>query len=100
VHAHDNKVVRLRGTTRKNRNARILSKEPLCRPCQQKRPSVVTAATQVDHITALELGGTEDESNLQPICDACHVEKTNREFGLNPWPRVGNDGWPLKRKDG
>lgn len=30
----------------------------------------------VDHIIALENGGTDDDSNLQIICDWCHKPKT------------------------
>ena len=31
----------------------------------------------VDHIIALENGGTNDASNLQVLCDWCHVPKTS-----------------------
>lgn len=30
----------------------------------------------LDHIIALELGGTDDEDNLQLLCDGCHALKT------------------------
>lgn len=30
----------------------------------------------IDHIIALENGGTDEDSNLAPCCDWCHVEKT------------------------
>ncbi|ATA57829.1 HNH endonuclease [Variovorax boronicumulans] len=34
----------------------------------------------IDHIVELTDGGTNDESNLQPLCDEpCHREKTERE---------------------
>lgn len=49
----------------------------LCVPCTGK--GRVTIATQVDHRTAKAQGGTDDLSNLQSICDACHREKTARE---------------------
>jgi len=39
----------------------------------------VTSATQVDHKTPVALGGTDDWSNLQSICDDCHARKTARE---------------------
>jgi 5-methylcytosine-specific restriction protein A len=57
---------------------RILKRDSyLCQPCLAKgRP---TAATQVDHINARSKGGTEDDENLQAICDDCHEAKTLAE---------------------
>jgi len=49
----------------------------LCQPCLRTRR--VTRASQVDHIKPKAEGGTDDESNLQSICDACHKAKTARE---------------------
>lgn len=36
----------------------------------------------VDHILALENGGTDDDANLAPCCDWCHVEKTADDHSL------------------
>ncbi len=30
----------------------------------------------IDHIIALENGGTDDDSNLQVLCSWCHTDKT------------------------
>ena len=49
----------------------------LCQPCLRARR--VTRATQVDHIKSKAEGGTDDESNLQSICEPCHKAKTARE---------------------
>ncbi|WP_082745449.1 MULTISPECIES: HNH endonuclease signature motif containing protein [Alphaproteobacteria] len=57
--------------------ARILKGEPLCRSCRKAGRSVV--ATTVDHIVPKHRGGTDDESNLQSLCDPCHKAKTARE---------------------
>lgn len=59
--------------------ARILKREPLCRHCAAR--GVTTVATDVDHIIPKSQGGTDDESNLQPLCHACHSAKTAREDG-------------------
>jgi len=49
----------------------------LCQPCIKM--GRVTEAKQVDHIMQKSEGGTDDESNLQAICVACHKTKTARE---------------------
>ena len=33
-------------------------------------------AEQIDHVIPLALGGTDDYSNLQPLCKLCHKAKT------------------------
>ena len=34
---------------------------------------------QIDHISPLACGGTNDDINLQSICKECHFEKTQEE---------------------
>lgn len=53
----------------------ILTREPLCRGCKNM------AANEVDHIISRELRAdlAWDESNLQPLCKACHSRKTLEE---------------------
>jgi 5-methylcytosine-specific restriction protein A len=55
----------------------VLEAEPLCRTCAETGRAVV--AVTVDHIIAKALGGTDDQDNLQPLCDPCHKAKTARE---------------------
>lgn len=57
--------------------AKVLRDEPLCRVCNGE--GRITSATQVDHIVPLSMGGNDDRSNLQPICDLCHDEKSALE---------------------
>ncbi|MCP4074432.1 MAG: HNH endonuclease [Hyphomicrobiales bacterium] len=49
----------------------------LCQPCW--KAGRVTRATQVDHVIPKTEGGTDELSNLQSICKACHGVKTQRE---------------------
>lgn len=40
----------------------------------------VSSRDHIDHIVPREQGGSNDESNLQPLCDVpCHAEKTAAE---------------------
>lgn len=77
----------------------VLSNEPLCRACVAQGRS--TIANHVDHIKPKAKGGTDDLSNLQPLCAPCHKDKTDRESveagGGTYRPRVaiGPDGWPI-----
>lgn len=53
----------------------------LCQPCLKE--GRVKAAIAVDHITPKAQGGTDDEWNLQSICNPCHLAKTARERNGN-----------------
>lgn len=58
--------------------ARVLTKfDHICQSCL--RDGIYTRATQVDHIIPKFEGGTDEESNLEPICDKCHKIKTRKE---------------------
>lgn len=58
---------------------RVLHDEPYCRHCLADGRAV--PATDVDHITPREQGGTDDRSNLQPLCHPHHSRKTARDDG-------------------
>lgn len=46
----------------------------LCQICLKKNK--VTPATEVDHILGKARGGTDNDENLQAICNECHKQKT------------------------
>ena len=56
---------------------RLFSYEPLCRECG--RQGRVTLAVIRDHIVPLSEGGTDDDDNIQPLCQACSDVKTEAE---------------------
>ena len=70
----------------------LFDREPLCRPCYQA--GRVTVATMRDHIVALEEGGEDVESNVQPICAACHEVMCEAERARGVRRAWGNyRGW-------
>lgn len=66
---------------------------------------------EFDHVTALINGGENRESNLQALCDLCHIPKTAgdvalkstvarkkaKHLGLHNRPRVPVGGWAAKK---
>ena len=55
--------------------------EARARKWKAEQDGRIVPATDVDHIVARADGGTDDRSNLQPLCHACHSRKTVRENG-------------------
>ena len=55
----------------------LFMREPLCRTCAAKGETAL--ATIRDHIRPVAEGGTDDDSNIQPICGPCHQAKIEQE---------------------
>ncbi len=67
-----------------------LAASPVCETCLPR----VTAATEVDHVKAINLGGAPlDWDNLQSLCHECHSRKT---YYIE---RLGRDRVPVKGCD-
>lgn len=65
---------RLTGRAAVDRRRHFLDANPLCVKCDAAGRT--TLATEVDHVIPLSQGGRDDESNMQPLCSACHQIKT------------------------
>jgi 5-methylcytosine-specific restriction endonuclease McrA len=64
-----------RGSMTAQRVLRIFqAHEGKCYRCQRKLGP--RDGYDIDHIIALENGGTDDDANLAPCCDWCHTEKS------------------------
>lgn len=71
---------RIRGRKWMQIRERIMRRDcSLCQTC--KRKGRITLATEVDHITALDNGGSNDDRNLEAICAECHKAKTAKDMG-------------------
>ena len=54
-----------------------IKNNPLCEQCEREKQ--VTSAECIDHIKPLSMGGTNDLSNLQTLCNKCHAKKSAKE---------------------
>jgi 5-methylcytosine-specific restriction protein A len=68
---------RLSGRKLQRERERLFAREPLCAEC--KRHDRATLAVWRDHIVPVAEGGTDDDANIQGLCDECHRAKTARE---------------------
>lgn len=90
-------VERIRGRKLQRIRAEHFSANPLCVMCAAQ--GRVSTATELDHIIALTNGGTNDDSNYQGLCYACHEIKTNADLGYTPRAATGADGWPVEQTE-
>lgn len=73
----------------------------LCQACIRKGAGYIGQYGAVDHKVPKTEGGSDDDSNLEVLCDPCHADKTAAESmrarGLQPSVRTtfGRDGWPV-----
>ena len=59
----------------------FLQANPLCCDPFEVHQNQPVIATDVDHVVPRRTGGTDDWSNLQPLCHSCHSKKTTAETG-------------------
>lgn len=71
-------VERIRGRAWMAIRARVLSDDPLCPMCRTE--GRVGAATEVDHVVPLHMGGGNDRANLVGLCRAHHAAKSADEL--------------------
>ena len=62
--------------------------------CKKPGCGVITTDGEVDHITPLHKGGSDEDGNLQYLCKPHHYEKSQTEQGLRVTIGSDADGWP------
>ena len=68
-----------RGSITPQRVARIFAKnDGRCHECGRKLGPADDY--EIDHKIALSRGGTDDDKNLAPICEGCHIIKTRDDI--------------------
>jgi 5-methylcytosine-specific restriction protein A len=64
-------------TAWKKTRARVLRRDRnRCQLCTDHEGRHLWPGNIVDHIVPVSEGGSDDDSNLQTLCDACHRKKT------------------------
>ena len=94
---HFGKRKRIRGRRLQAYRDQWFKVHPLCAECD--RNGGFRLATQLDHIVALDNGGTDFDQpgNRQGLCDACHEVKTARDLGHRSKRAIGLDGFPIEQ---
>lgn len=65
--------------------------------CQNVSCRRAVRVGEVDHIVALDDGGTNDDSNLHLLCIPCHKEKTAKDRGYVLKTGIAEDGSPTDK---
>lgn len=72
-------VAAKRRSVKASQRRKILAAQPTCYRC------LTAPATEVDHVVAVCLGGTDQPHNLAGICRPCHLTKSAREANHVRW---------------
>lgn len=91
-------IERIRGRALQAQRERVWLRDPRCARC-----SIVTtfpSGFEMDHITALTNGGTNEDGNMQVLHHECHEAKTNEDLGYKPKVAIGDDGFPIESAPG
>lgn len=81
---------RLRGSAGVTQRKRIRERDKY--QCVKCKRAVLVG--EVDHIQALEDGGTNDDRNMQLLCTVCHKRKTANDRGYVLTTGTNVDGTP------
>lgn len=79
---------RYRGVKRRKRQRIIDLYEGRCAYCGSRHENLT-----IDHMTPRDMGGTNADDNLQPMCGRCNRKKANR-MGCEFWPDGRRCGRP------
>lgn len=84
---------RLRGRAAvAQRRRRLQRTNGLCEDCLACGATQV--AVEVDHITPLSLGGSDDDENTRNLCKYHHEKRTAEQFGRVHKAAISLSGWP------
>ena len=95
----DDAVPRLRGSVHRAAVERIGRLRPLCADCLKR--GIIELGKELDHIVPLfrgaAAGGTNDDGNLQLLCESCHRIKTAADKG-HKYKGIDAAGFPIDNR--
>jgi len=80
----------LRGRIKFNKNQRLELAEQYKYKCNMCKCCIKDVRFEIDHITPLAGGGTNEMNNLQVLCKACHLIKTSNEHESGQYIKVSD----------
>lgn len=87
-----------KGISRKLRTQILNRDQYTCQTCGHEDKTGKTL--QVDHITNVAAGGTNQPTNLQTLCTNCHKAKTHKENNVGKHRRVAQTYYPKEQHPG
>jgi 5-methylcytosine-specific restriction protein A len=75
----DNFFDELNGRIKFTKEQRVKISKKFNNKCNICKCCIKDTKFHIDHIRALSNGGTNEKSNLQPLCKSCHMVKTSNE---------------------
>jgi hypothetical protein len=80
----------LRGRIKFNKNQRLELNKQFKYKCNMCQCCTKDIKFEIDHIKSLASGGTNEKSNLQVLCKACHLIKTSNEHESGQYIKVSD----------
>jgi 5-methylcytosine-specific restriction protein A len=90
----DGRIQRIEGRRRGEIKRLMTLQDPWCVMCVARKAQEPRLGVELDHVVALVNGGQDAPSNMQLLCKPCHRDKTAKDMGFKPRPRIGLDGYP------
>ena len=80
----------LNGRIKFTKEQRVKISKEFNNKCNICKCCIKDAKFHIDHIRALSNGGTNEKSNLQPLCKSCHMVKTSNEHESGKYIKIND----------
>jgi len=86
----DNFFDELNGRIKFTKEQRVKISKKFNNKCNICKCCIKDTKFHIDHIRALSNGGTNEKSNLQPLCKSCHMVKTSNEHESGKYIKIND----------
>ena len=86
----DNFFDELNGRIKFTKEQRVKISKEFNNKCNICKCCIKDTKFHIDHIRALSNGGTNEKSNLQPLCKSCHMVKTSNEHESGKYIKIND----------